>query len=390
MRKLWILVILCILVIPIVYADTLILQDPDTENEADIYLRCTSTGYAAGFDLFKFNISQIPDNKVIENVSVHFYANTSNNFDQDIAIGWHPNQTWTESNTGNELRALFNSVSNWTDELSTGADLGWNIISHPNITTILEADYLNNSNNYTTIYARNDVSYLGMGCTSYDETDGIVGQTASTSQYVRYIHRETLIDTSLRPYLNITYGDADSTAPEITIDSPTAGTHAQLYMDFNVTGNEDLASCVVSLDNFLTNTSLSSISATEYSWTNSTMTMGTYTASFACEDLVGNENKTEISTFELFIDFPTKPENVSMTASEGVNEFLDQMPIIVIIIIVGFIFGLFATVPEIGSKFGFDGGLDIKTLGIIATVVFVTVLILVIGAIILNSFTGGL
>jgi parallel beta-helix repeat protein len=85
----------------------------------------------------------------------------------------------------------------------------------------------------------------------------------------------------------------DSISPLITLDSPLNQTYNDSMLDFNITSNENLSSCVVSLDNFATNYTLSlnsSLTGGNYSLTG--IEDGNYLGVFWCNDTNGNINNT--------------------------------------------------------------------------------------------------
>jgi len=86
---------------------------------------------------------------------------------------------------------------------------------------------------------------------------------------------------------------ADTTKPEVTIVSPSTQNYTTSTVVFNVSMNEDGGGCNLSFDNFATNTSMAAEDAENYSYTNSSMEDGDWTAYFGCEDSSGNQNKTE-------------------------------------------------------------------------------------------------
>ena len=114
----------------------------------------------------------------------------------------------------------------------------------------------------------------------------------SLYNYTAYVIDEAgnLNVTNLR---NVTLG-GDIISPEITIDSPNATNYSSLSIDFNITSNEALSNCNVSIDGFLSNeTMLYESVNTIWNFTNESMDIGTYWANFSCEDLNGNMNMTE-------------------------------------------------------------------------------------------------
>jgi len=93
---------------------------------------------------------------------------------------------------------------------------------------------------------------------------------------------------------------SDNAPPEITVDLPEETNYSSLSIDFNITSNEDLAGCNVSIDGFSTNeTMLNESDGLVWNFTNESMDIGYYWANFSCEDLSGNVNDTEGVFFEV-------------------------------------------------------------------------------------------
>ncbi|MFH1642648.1 MAG: LamG-like jellyroll fold domain-containing protein [Nanoarchaeota archaeon] len=111
----------------------------------------------------------------------------------------------------------------------------------------------------------------------------------------------------------------DTTPPKLTILSPTSTTYTTNRIEFNISGNEQLDTCHYSIDNWVTNTTMVPINTTYFN-KSSTVTDGTYTAKFFCNDTVNNINMTENVTFTVdatpsWIGFmnPTPANNTNQT-----------------------------------------------------------------------------
>jgi len=91
---------------------------------------------------------------------------------------------------------------------------------------------------------------------------------------------------------------ADSTAPEITIDSPSNITYEDSSIDFNISANEDLSFCKFTINDWVTNYTMTlNSSLTGANFTNSSMADGSHTAKFWCNDTSNNINNTEKIAF---------------------------------------------------------------------------------------------
>jgi hypothetical protein len=116
---------------------------------------------------------------------------------------------------------------------------------------------------------------------------------------------------------NVTVGLPDTSAPGISIVSPVNQSYSVTSVDFNVTGNENLSSCLFSLNDLAVNYSMSEWNSTYFNYTNTSMTDGNYTARFSCVDLEGNSNSTEFVVFQVDTLGPNAtlflPENETYT-----------------------------------------------------------------------------
>lgn len=102
----------------------------------------------------------------------------------------------------------------------------------------------------------------------------------------------------------------DTTPPQITIVSPLNQTYSTTTISFNVSANENLGACRYTLNNWVTNYTMT-VAGTKAGHVNSTMSQGSKTAKFWCNDTSGNINNTMQVTFSIFID--TTPPSLSIT-----------------------------------------------------------------------------
>jgi hypothetical protein len=121
-----------------------------------------------------------------------------------------------------------------------------------------------------------------------------------------------------------TSGQADTTPPIITVIDPTNKNYTSLPIPFNVTTNEATGSCKYSFDNFITNISMTQISTTIYTATNTSIADGFYTVNFTCNDTSNNFNSTAYANFQVDTTYPTfsnyQDNNGTLTGS-GVGIF---------------------------------------------------------------------
>ncbi|MCK5043889.1 S8 family serine peptidase, partial [Candidatus Pacearchaeota archaeon] len=93
----------------------------------------------------------------------------------------------------------------------------------------------------------------------------------------------------------------DNTAPNVNINSPLNQTYETSLINFNVTLNED-GICRYSLNNGITNITMSSTDNRNFTATNSSIGNGAYLVNFYCQDGVGNMNNSEKVYFS--VDVP--------------------------------------------------------------------------------------
>ncbi len=99
---------------------------------------------------------------------------------------------------------------------------------------------------------------------------------------------------------NITIeSSADTTVPLLAIDNPLAANYTTGLIDFNITLNEEGDQGWFTLDGGAVNYTMSAENTTVFNYTNTSVTDGTYTATFYANDTSGNLNDTESVTFSV-------------------------------------------------------------------------------------------
>lgn len=191
---------------------TIKLQTANTENLEDTQVKSTAptTNYGSDTALriiqggefiprysvyIKFNISSIPLGQTIDNATLYLYAYAVYDANLNILIKQVSNQTWTEE------------TITYNDKPSTGS--------------IINETYVNTYNQWWSWSGTPWVSnQYGLGNSNisfylYNDTNVLTGYYFYSKEYAT--------DTTLRPYLNITYSAAgDTTAP--TFSSYNANT----------------------------------------------------------------------------------------------------------------------------------------------------------------------
>ncbi len=111
---------------------------------------------------------------------------------------------------------------------------------------------------------------------------------------------------------------ADLVNPLINILSPVNTTYATTTISFNLSSNENLSSCLFSINNWATNYTMDlNASLTGTNYTNSTMGQGSYIARFWCNDTSNNINNSEYVSF--FIDSVYPEINMSYPQNTSYN-----------------------------------------------------------------------
>ncbi|MCK4649723.1 DUF2341 domain-containing protein [Candidatus Pacearchaeota archaeon] len=123
-------------------------------------------------------------------------------------------------------------------------------------------------------------------------------------QYKAYLWRNASIGQKFTPILynvSINKTTSDTTAPSVTINSPLSQSYAPSSILFNVTASDvsSVDTCWYSLDSGA-NVSMTD-SGNYWNDTNVSMTEGSHTVEFYCNDTLGNLNGTESVSF--FIEF---------------------------------------------------------------------------------------
>ncbi len=165
------------------------------------------------FSMIKFNILSIPSGSTIDDATMWFYVSVvgdgwddlPDDFAGNVTMYRVLNQTWTEDDAGAFLNNIYsNQVEEQTNLSGYGLTTGWDSL---NVSDFVQSDYNAENSNASFVFesllnigqtrntATNDV-YLGIGTSYYAE---------GNYRYIRMHSKEYTTDTSLRPYLNITY-----------------------------------------------------------------------------------------------------------------------------------------------------------------------------------------
>ena len=163
----------------------------------------------------KFNISSVPDNQIIDNASLCLYLYNDQG-SQRISANHVYDDSWCEGDGGSdgspECEITWNSQPCGTDELTLDPNF-CNTTEESNITTDSDGD--------GTWKCWNIVNMVRQEYNNNNESVSVVLWTIDSGNADKFYSKEHS-DSSLWPYLNITYHTAN-TAPTIFIDLPQNG-----------------------------------------------------------------------------------------------------------------------------------------------------------------------
>ena len=115
--------------------------------------------------------------------------------------------------------------------------------------------------------------------------------------------------------INLTsFVTSDETSPLVTINFPTNITYTTLPLNFNVTLNENGSVVYYTLDNWITNISMTTTDNREYNATNTSIANGQYTFRVFANDSLNNINTTQSVIFSFEAPTNNPPTNVTLIA----------------------------------------------------------------------------
>lgn len=197
----------------------IILQDNETQNLQDVTM-WNSEGNSLSNPLMKWNITGINETIGEGNLSqiylcLYYYGNIGSGWGMinvsSVNISNFNNQTWEESHTNNLAfndNTLNTNLTNSSIQTFNSTIL--NSFSCINVTEQFNVDY--NKNNHFSLYIRNKSSPTNRPDQSSDQNNpgytsiGLSGEEQNLGQdTISFYSREYTVDSSLRPYLIITY-----------------------------------------------------------------------------------------------------------------------------------------------------------------------------------------
>ncbi|MDP2926225.1 MAG: LamG-like jellyroll fold domain-containing protein, partial [Nanoarchaeota archaeon] len=149
------------------------------------------------------------------------------------------------------------------------------------------------------------IDYVNLGGTRYYYSNYIINASKSEYGSANKTLNITLVNNTLNDVLTLT----DKIAPTLTIQNPGNNSNFNTTtVRFNVSGNEALSWCGLSIDSGA-NATMTSFNTTWFNYTNSTMTVGKHNFSFSCNDTANNYAATSIYYLLVDTTFP----NVNFT-----------------------------------------------------------------------------
>jgi len=301
---------------------TIILQDNDTENLDDTHIRSDHPTYGNGAatsfcnvanssdaleSLLRFNITSVPDGSTIDDSILHLWMSTEAiDSNEEYHVDIHhtfpysiyniSDDPWEE---GDEQNAVSTPPELIYDERPISGEYNTTYEERWTVTGINPTPDAPAWVNFTT---------KQMVTRGYDDGDDNITMwlkstyssgTPAITDDVCFYSKEWTDDTSLRPYLNITYSEGDTSPP--TIDFVSA-TKANLSSDtngwffINVSADEDLNHCFLNVypevvvnrpihnTNFEVLYNSSASAGSQYETDNEHMDMGRFCGSDACSD----------------------------------------------------------------------------------------------------------
>ncbi|MBT4165974.1 hypothetical protein HOE04_02975 [archaeon] len=248
-----------------------------------------------------------------ENVSSCWYSNDSyalnrsllgvssclNITDVSWTEGQHDLTIWANDSVGNNGSSL---VSFFIDSINpliyygVGTEGDGVKLTKDNIYVNVSVTELNEVNITFNLYYSNGTS---VNSTTYTDSSRVINWTDLADDSYKF--NVTVYDDASNSNLTLTRSvSTDSVIPGISIISPANQTYVTSLINFNIVASENLSSCILSMDDWVTNYSMSlNSSLNGASFVESSVYDGSYAAKFWCEDISGNVNNSESVGFRV-------------------------------------------------------------------------------------------
>jgi hypothetical protein len=147
--------------------------------------------------------------------------------------------------------------------------------------------YTTTSNPYTT-------SSLTRG---QSETVIFYVNATGSGTYTFFAYANLTSNLTLSNFTNPWNVTIDTFIPQIIIVSPLNQSYNVSRVEFNISSNENLSLCKITLNDWKTNYTMTAFNSSYFNYNNNSIGDSSYTARFYCEDLASNINNTEAVTF---------------------------------------------------------------------------------------------
>ena len=193
-----------------------------------------------------------------------------------------------DSDDAGELTAIYNTTKNFAETCPQGAT----VYSSSSTTNDLVAVTCKKGNMHNTIVINKGSEAINLTLNLENFTESTIYDLETKTAY-------TVTDNSTNigsiDQYEIIYLGSDLEPPEITIDSPSNTTYSSSTTYFNITLNEEGSLCYYSLDGASNITMTKQGTVTKFEATNSTMSDGSHTVDFSCNDTWDNWNSTSVT-----------------------------------------------------------------------------------------------
>ncbi len=312
---------------------TIMLQDADTENLDDVWVYENTPDTNSGDEdtptvsampsytqtariMLKFNLSAVPSGQTIEDAELYMYYFVYwGEVTPDVSVHHIYNQTWLE-----EIETWNNQVCgsgfdqssqcNLTADDTISIDTTTGVWKNWNVTKLTKIDYDDVKTNVSMIVKQ------------VDET--------GTDNVKKFYSKEYTTDTTLRPYLNITYSSAGDTTKPYFSTNETNTTTAGYPVNFSIVAHDETAVdfCRIETNNTgtFTNSSWQDISGTSencyYETTlNSTTSILIHWRAYA-NDTSDNWNTSQ--TFNLTTTNVNPPQADYVSPTDADNSYVSR------------------------------------------------------------------
>ncbi|MFA5174511.1 MAG: fibrinogen-like YCDxxxxGGGW domain-containing protein [Candidatus Pacearchaeota archaeon] len=228
----------------------------------------------------------------------------------------------TNGNNGTGSVTFTIDTTNPTIDYSSESDSDNSLLNRNNIYVKVSASEANEKNITFNLYYSNGSS---VNSSSYTDARREINWTGLTDESYKF--NVSIYDNASNSASTATRSlRIDTTNPLITIVSPASQTYTDSSVSFSVSSNENLSSCVFSLNDFATNYTMTLNSSNTGASYNRNVDDGSYTAKFWCIDSAGNANNTVNISFAIDtvnpvinIEYPTDNQYLNYNTSVSLN-----------------------------------------------------------------------